>query len=103
MARTGRVNSRGVIKPDKKTKEKDALRFAYQQPESAPIDSDDEESRPFVCVECNNRYASSASLYQHKRSKHPWLITIRSEVLERTYECPACDKCYGSSQGLYQQ
>ena len=106
MARTGRADSRGIVKPDKKPKARDAPpRFAYELPqeEARQIDSDDQE-RPFVCELCSNRYLSSASLYQHKRSKHPWLINSRPKLeIERTYECPECDKCYGSSQGLYQQ
>ena len=106
MARTGRVDSRGIVKPDKKPKARDTPRFAYELPEEEPrqIDSDDEE-RPFECELCSKRYASSASLYQHKRSKHPWLINSRAkmELVEQVHECPECDKCYGSSQGLYQQ
>ena len=59
------------------------------------------------CPVCGLCYASPASLYQHKRSKHPELISSRDTMTiwdedDRRFECPECDKCYKDSAGLYQ-
>ena len=67
----------------------------------------------FICPEpgCHMAYTSSVGLYQHKRSKHPWLIKQRPrrEAVEGGDEeyrfvCPSpgCTKAYRTSMGLYQ-
>ena len=56
-------------------------------------------------------YTSSVGLYQHKRSKHPWLIKQRprrettdgaDEEYRFTCPSPGCTKAYRTSMGLYQ-
>ena len=60
------------------------------------------------CPECTKSYQSSAGLYQHKRTHHPWLINTQSRVAEGEEElrfvCPeaGCVKAYTTSMGLYQ-
>ena len=67
----------------------------------------------FICPEagCHMAYTSSVGLYQHKRSKHPWLIKQRprrettdgaDEEYRFTCPSPGCTKAYRTSMGLYQ-
>lgn len=65
--------------------------------------------RPFICpvAGCGKSYPSSGGLHQHKRAKHPELITPRGSNgsgAYRKHACPVegCDKSYDTSGGLYQ-
>lgn len=80
----------------------------------------DRSENLFVCPACPKTYATSASLYQHKRVHHPELLPPPPELPpgkrprgrpptgtrdeDQRFACPApgCLKIYASSAGLYQ-